>query len=203
MSAFILAVPNSARTLNRSTPLCRRDGDYCAASSTDSSLKLWSVNQAECVRTFTGHTNEKNFVGLTANGDYMACGSENSSVCMYYKALSKPVVQFKFNSANPATVRRSLSTTQAGSMWRMATDDVAKRRMGNRSCRGKRLRTTPPSSSAVYAGRKTRVSCWRPIARALSRYSKLCDLSEAQHMYTVKATLQRSYVHNLSTTLQM
>ena len=65
---------------------------------------MWGVNSSECVRTFTGHTNEKNFVGLTANGDYITCGSENSAVYTYYKALSKPIVSFKFHSANPATV---------------------------------------------------------------------------------------------------
>ena len=42
--------------------------------STDSQLKLWDVNNAQCLRTYTGHSNEKNFVGLATNGDYIACG---------------------------------------------------------------------------------------------------------------------------------
>lgn len=37
------------------------------------------------VRTFKGHTNEKNFVGLTVNGEYIACGSETNEVFVYHK----------------------------------------------------------------------------------------------------------------------
>lgn len=43
-------------------------------SSTDSQLKLWNVNKPHCLRSFKGHINEKNFVGLASNGDYVACG---------------------------------------------------------------------------------------------------------------------------------
>lgn len=43
-------------------------------SSTDSQLKLWNINKPHCLRTFKGHINEKNFVGLASNGDYVACG---------------------------------------------------------------------------------------------------------------------------------
>ena len=44
-------------------------------SSTDSQLKLWQLSgQPSCVRTFRGHLNEKNFVGLATDGDYLACG---------------------------------------------------------------------------------------------------------------------------------
>ena len=32
------------------------------------------------VRTFSGHTNERNFVGLAVHGDYIACGSETNQV---------------------------------------------------------------------------------------------------------------------------
>ena len=42
--------------------------------STDSQLKLWNVNKPHWLRTFRGHTNEKNFVGLATDGDYVACG---------------------------------------------------------------------------------------------------------------------------------
>ena len=58
-------------------------GDELVSASTDNSLKLWNVksqnSQDACVRTFSGHTNEKNFVGLSANSDgYIACGSEDN-----------------------------------------------------------------------------------------------------------------------------
>ncbi|CAL5394006.1 unnamed protein product [Camellia sinensis] len=40
--------------------------DELASASTDSTLRLWDVKENLPVRTFRGHTNEKNFVGLTA-----------------------------------------------------------------------------------------------------------------------------------------
>ena len=43
-------------------------------SSTDSELKLWSTETGQCIKTFRGHINEKNFVGLTVNNDLIACG---------------------------------------------------------------------------------------------------------------------------------
>lgn len=39
------------------------------------------------LRTFMGHTNEKNFVGLTVNSEYLACGSETNEVLVYHKVL--------------------------------------------------------------------------------------------------------------------
>mmetsp|Transcript_10351 Transcript_10351/g.16879 ORF Transcript_10351/g.16879 Transcript_10351/m.16879 type:complete len:623 (+) Transcript_10351:74-1942(+) len=74
--------------------------DTLVSASTDSSLKLWSVNQPECVRTFSGHSNSKNFVGLTASSDYIVCGSETNAVYFYYKALSSPILSFKFGGSN-------------------------------------------------------------------------------------------------------
>ena len=45
-------------------------------SSTDSQLKLWDISKGHCVKSYKGHSNEKNFVGLATNGDYIACGME-------------------------------------------------------------------------------------------------------------------------------
>lgn len=100
--------------------------------STDSQLKLWNVSKPHCLRSFKGHINEKNFVGLASNGDYIACGkepfsillmlaelrqpqrhilkcetqfcfvcvagSENNSLYLYYKGLSKTLLTFKFDT---------------------------------------------------------------------------------------------------------
>ena len=109
-------------------------------SSTDSQLKLWDLNTPYCTRTFRGHSNEKNFVGLATDGDYIACGklfmsilisrlyfvklldyscsisfsvlyrnirnilsffyitgSENNSLYLFYKGLSKQLLSFKFD----------------------------------------------------------------------------------------------------------
>ncbi|RDD43416.1 E3 ubiquitin-protein ligase RFWD2 [Trichoplax sp. H2] len=67
------------------------------SASTDSQLKLWDLNVPYCTRTFRGHSNEKNFVGLATDGDYIACGSENNSLYLYYKGLSKQLLSFKFD----------------------------------------------------------------------------------------------------------
>lgn len=50
------------------------------SASTDSSLRLWSIGDGKAVRKYAGHVNEKNFVGLSADGDFVACGSETSQV---------------------------------------------------------------------------------------------------------------------------
>ncbi|XP_014240947.1 E3 ubiquitin-protein ligase RFWD2-like isoform X1 [Cimex lectularius] len=68
------------------------------SASTDSQLKMWNINSAHCLRSFVGHINEKNFVGLATNGDYIGCGSENNSLYVYYKGLSKQLFSFKFDA---------------------------------------------------------------------------------------------------------
>ncbi|GMH12577.1 hypothetical protein Nepgr_014418 [Nepenthes gracilis] len=69
-----------------------------ASASTDSTLQLWDVKESLPIRTFRGHTNEKNFVGLTVNSEYLACGSEMNEVFVYHKEISKPATQHKFGS---------------------------------------------------------------------------------------------------------
>ncbi|XP_035222396.1 E3 ubiquitin-protein ligase COP1-like isoform X2 [Stegodyphus dumicola] len=68
------------------------------SASTDSQLKLWNVNQSHCLRSFKGHLNEKNFVGLATDGDFIACGSENNALYIYYKGLSTQVLTFRFDT---------------------------------------------------------------------------------------------------------
>ncbi|KAJ1956765.1 hypothetical protein GGI12_005222 [Dipsacomyces acuminosporus] len=78
--------------------------DEIISASTDSSLKLWNLRTQECVRTFTGHINEKNFVGLTTSGgEWVACGSENNTMHAYYHNLTRPAVVYKFGNCNPVT----------------------------------------------------------------------------------------------------
>lgn len=74
-----------------------------ASASTDSTLRLWDVQQNVPLRTFRGHVNEKNFVGLSMNSDYIACGSESNEVYVYYKAMSKPAAVHRFGSSDPLT----------------------------------------------------------------------------------------------------
>lgn len=68
------------------------------SASTDSQLKMWNVNTPYCLRSFVGHINEKNFVGLATDGDYVACGSENNALYVYYKGLTKQLFSFKFDA---------------------------------------------------------------------------------------------------------
>ncbi|XP_058790586.1 E3 ubiquitin-protein ligase COP1-like [Phymastichus coffea] len=76
------------------------------SASTDSQLKMWNINNPYCLRSFVGHINEKNFVGLATDGDYVACGSENNSLYVYYKGLTKQLFSYKFDAA------RSILDTQ-------------------------------------------------------------------------------------------
>ena len=87
-------------------------GDEVVSASTDNTLKLWDLNQRDprhaCVRTYIGHTNEKNFVGLSANAHgYIACGSEDNVVHVYAKHASSPVASYDFNSQGPSPVAQN------------------------------------------------------------------------------------------------
>lgn len=78
------------------------------SASTDSQLKLWNVNQPPyCLRSFVGHVNEKNFVGLDTNGDYIACGSEDNALYIYYKGLSKQLFNFRIDSCDTSNLNSS------------------------------------------------------------------------------------------------
>ncbi|KAL3695159.1 hypothetical protein R1sor_008810 [Riccia sorocarpa] len=85
--------------------------DSCTlvSASTDNTLKLWDLNRAStgvdssCALTYTGHTNEKNFVGLSVADGYIACGSEKNAVFAYHKSLPMPMASHKFGSADPIT----------------------------------------------------------------------------------------------------
>ena len=83
------------------------------SASTDCTLKLWDVTTSihsqvsKCLRSFTGHTNEKNFVGLSTNstGEFIACGSETNEVFIYHNKLSSQVLSHKFgNNIDSITV---------------------------------------------------------------------------------------------------
>ncbi|TPX40051.1 hypothetical protein SeLEV6574_g06822 [Synchytrium endobioticum] len=59
-----------------------------------------------CIRAYVGHTNEKNFVGLSVNceSQFIACGSETNSVFIYWMHVGSPVAVYKFgNGVDPVT----------------------------------------------------------------------------------------------------
>ena len=67
----------------------------------------------ECSRPSAGHTNEKNFVGLSVTADgYIATGSEDNSVVAYHASLPLPVARHPFAPA-PGAHPYSISTEPA------------------------------------------------------------------------------------------
>jgi E3 ubiquitin-protein ligase RFWD2 len=73
------------------------------SASTDSTLRLWDAAGAiasgvggEAERIYEGHANEKNFVGLAVDGDFLACGSETNEAFVFFKPLSKAVARLRF-----------------------------------------------------------------------------------------------------------
>ena len=76
-------------------------GNDIVSASTDCTLRLWSTQRAalsggECMqeeRTYRGHLNERNFVGLAVSDDLIICGSETHEVFTYYQPLSKPITK--------------------------------------------------------------------------------------------------------------
>lgn len=65
-------------------------GDTVVGASTDNAIRSWDLRKAEggvCEpeEVYRGHLNERNFVGLSVDGDgYVATGSEDNSVVVYY-----------------------------------------------------------------------------------------------------------------------
>lgn len=93
------------------TPLCVFEGHWRAVShvlflnrselvsaSTDSSCKLWNVEKQEPGLSYAGHSNDRNFVGLSGSQDFFACGSEDNAVYFYHKGFAGPVAKYSFGS---------------------------------------------------------------------------------------------------------
>ncbi|XP_060809157.1 E3 ubiquitin-protein ligase COP1 isoform X2 [Amyelois transitella] len=102
------------------------DSKTLVSASTDSQLKLWSVDSPRCVRSFTGHANEKNFVGLATDGKYVACGSENNALYVYYAGLSRPLLAYRFDAVRGFLERERRdeepSEFVSAVCWRRAAD---------------------------------------------------------------------------------
>eukprot|EP00241_Pyramimonas_parkeae_P003377 CAMPEP_0114262768 /NCGR_PEP_ID=MMETSP0058-20121206/22030_1 /TAXON_ID=36894 /ORGANISM="Pyramimonas parkeae, CCMP726" /LENGTH=760 /DNA_ID=CAMNT_0001378759 /DNA_START=115 /DNA_END=2397 /DNA_ORIENTATION=- len=75
-------------------------GHELASASTDSTLRLWDVRGNRLLRTLRGHTNEKNFVGLSVTRDFIACGSETNQLFVYHKQVSKPMCTYYFHTGS-------------------------------------------------------------------------------------------------------
>lgn len=67
-------------------------GGELVSASTDNSLRVWDVARRCCTQTLRGHVNEKNFVGLATDGQYIACGSETNELFLYCKGIGRPLL---------------------------------------------------------------------------------------------------------------
>ncbi|KAL4191633.1 hypothetical protein AMTRI_Chr07g81560 [Amborella trichopoda] len=63
------------------------------SAGVDGCLKLWDISELRVVRTFEGHSNTKNFVGLSVwrTGGLLGCGSESNEVYVYDRRWGEPV----------------------------------------------------------------------------------------------------------------
>ncbi|KAK3851448.1 hypothetical protein Pcinc_041899 [Petrolisthes cinctipes] len=97
------------------------------SASTDSLLKMWNVNKSHCVRSLQGHINEKNFVGLATDGEYVACGSENNSLYVYYKGMSRTLFSLKFDQKKVDQDQKEEDSSEFVSAvcWRRGSNIIA------------------------------------------------------------------------------
>ncbi|OWM81413.1 hypothetical protein CDL15_Pgr007451 [Punica granatum] len=82
------------------------DSTNLVSASTDNTLKLWDLSMCTSrvvdtpLQSYTGHTNVKNFVGLSVAEGYIATGSETNEVFVYHKAFPMPALSFKFTDSD-------------------------------------------------------------------------------------------------------
>ncbi|CAH8293992.1 unnamed protein product [Eruca vesicaria subsp. sativa] len=82
------------------------DSSTLVSSSTDNTLKLWDLSMCASgvnetpLHSFAGHTNLKNFVGLSVSDGYIATGSETNEVFVYHKAFPMPVMSYMFSNTD-------------------------------------------------------------------------------------------------------
>uniref|UniRef100_A0A182JFK9 Uncharacterized protein n=1 Tax=Anopheles atroparvus TaxID=41427 RepID=A0A182JFK9_ANOAO len=152
---------------NLKQPLCQFKGhrkavsyvkflntDELVSASTDGQLKLWNINSPPfCLRSFTGHINEKNFAGLATNSDYLACGSEDNSLCVYYKGLSKQLFNLKFSNNS--------STSGGGGSGGGGSGSGGTGSGGTGSGRGRGLSSSDMERSSTEGNEFVSAVCWR------------------------------------------
>ncbi|XP_050236936.1 protein SUPPRESSOR OF PHYA-105 1 [Mercurialis annua] len=119
------------------------DSETLVSASTDNTLKLWDLNKTSstglspgaCARTFSGHTNEKNFVGLATMDGYIACGSETNEVYSYYRSLPMPITSYKLGYVDPFSGNKIVDDSGqfvSSVCWRQKSNMVvAANSMGN------------------------------------------------------------------------
>ena len=96
--------------------------------STDNTLRLWDVCDGTTRRILSGHTNQKHFVGLAIQNDWIACGSETNELYIYHSSLEKPLFSYCFNSdsINQTAEERHSSQNQfiSATCWKSGSDTI-------------------------------------------------------------------------------
>lgn len=96
------------------------NADELVSASTDNSLRLWDCRERHCLQTFRGHMNEKNFVGLATNGQFLVCGSETNELYMYCKGIQKPLIHHSFSRPDAQHGHHFVSTVA----WRKRSNTL-------------------------------------------------------------------------------
>ncbi|XP_010521333.1 PREDICTED: WD repeat-containing protein RUP1 isoform X2 [Tarenaya hassleriana] len=96
-------------------------------ASTDGSLKTWDVSEGRrVVRTYRGHVNSRNFVGLSVwrHGGLLASGSEDDNVVVYDTRWGDPVWIHRFGVGSGHTGRVGTDRQFVSSVcWRQVGED--------------------------------------------------------------------------------
>lgn len=105
------------------------DTGVLVSASTDSTLRQWTGSDGtwQCSRTYAGHVNEKNFVGLSVLSDLYATGSETNALHVYHPALRTPVLQHSISNCCPLTrveMAQETGTFVSCVSWARICDDT-------------------------------------------------------------------------------
>lgn len=153
---------------------------YSANRSTDNSLRRWNTLTNESTMSYTGHSNEKNFVGLSVSGDWISCGSEDNCVYAYHKDCKTPIASFNFPStANPLEASIYLDKQCVGFV------------INSQFIYNSLLQMMVTEHLLVHhAGRVVQTRYWQPTAKELSRCSHWTDsssLSNKDHSLWIRS----------------
>ncbi|KAL4528263.1 hypothetical protein Ndes2437B_g00361 [Nannochloris sp. 'desiccata'] len=135
---------------NRAVSYVRFMGPHSlVAASTDNTIRVWDVEEAltagsggpsaagvalppRCV--FTGHRNERNFVGLSATDDgYIATGSEDNSIHTYYKTLPFSVASHRLGDGVTQSRKNTNERSNSGSQQPSSSMGTSETKKGGSS----------------------------------------------------------------------
>ncbi|KAD4585020.1 hypothetical protein E3N88_22621 [Mikania micrantha] len=98
------------------------DDRTVVTSGTDGCLKMWDIEDQRLIRTYTGHTNQRRFVGLSVwrHQGLIGCGSESNKVFVYDKRWGEPIWVHGFE---PEDGTRSEHGFVSSICWSQVVDD--------------------------------------------------------------------------------